>query len=398
LLTVLKQRDLGLLFGGQVISQIGDFVLFVALPFWIYQLTGSATATGLMFAALTLPQLFLSPIAGVFVDRWDRRTTMIVADLLRAGIMLAYFTVRTADQAWIIYLLAFAESSVSRFFLPAVSAVVPMIAPRERLAQINAALGMSNAIARLGGPALGGILVAVWGPHSAAALDSVSYLISAAAITLMRIPATACAPTAENGRSDALYSVGRQLVEGLQVVLGRPVLRMVFSSVTVFMLSEGIIDVLLVVMVTKVWRGGASELGWLISAQGVGALVGSAVIGSVSARISSRMLIVAGGMGIGGLLLAMVNQPSVYVAMALLTAGGVMVVAVDVGWTTLMQLGSDDSNRGRVAVLLQTVIATAMMLSIGITSAVADQVGVVGMLDAAAMALATHCHRAYLLI
>src|SRR5712692_4736324 len=106
LLTVLKQRDLGLLFGGQVISQIGDFVLFVALPFWIYQLTGLATATGLMFAALTLPQLFLSPIAGVFVDRWDRRTTMIIADLIRAGIMLAYFTVRTADQAWIIYLLA----------------------------------------------------------------------------------------------------------------------------------------------------------------------------------------------------------------------------------------------------------------------------------------------------
>lgn len=108
MLSVLRQRDLSLLFGGQLISQVGDYVLYVALPFWIYQLTGSAMATGAVFASLTLPQLFLSPIAGVFVDRWDRRVTMIFADLARAGIMLAYFTVRTPDQVWIIYVLAFA--------------------------------------------------------------------------------------------------------------------------------------------------------------------------------------------------------------------------------------------------------------------------------------------------
>lgn len=153
------------------------------------------------------------------------------------------------------------------------------------------------------------------------------------------------------------------------------------------MLSQGIINVLLVVMVTRVWDGGSNELGLLISAQGIGALVGSAVIGSLSTRVSSRMLTVTGGTGIGLILMAMVNQPSVYVAMALLAVGGILVVGVDVGWTTLMQLGSDDGNRGRVAALLQTVTATSMMLSIGITSAVADRVGVVTMLDAAAVAM-----------
>lgn len=387
MLTVLRQRDLGLLFGGQLISQIGDYVLFVALPFWIYQLTGSATATAMVFAALTLPQLVLSPIAGVFVDRWDRRTTMIVADVIRAGIMLAYFTVRTSDQTWVIYALAFAESSVSRFFQPSVTAAVPMIAPRDRLPQANAALGVSYAIAQLGGPALGGILVAVSGPHGAALFDSFSYLVSAAAISLMSIPRVDRDPSAEKGTTRALVAVGRQLVEGLQVVVERPVLRSVFSSVGIFMLSQGIINVLLVVMVTRVWHGGSNELGLLISAQGIGALVGSAVIGSLSTRVSSRMLTVTGGTGIGLILMAMVNQPSVYVAMALLAVGGILVVGVDVGWTTLMQLGSDDGNRGRVAALLQTVTATSMMLSIGITSAVADRVGVVTMLDAAAVAM-----------
>ena len=122
-----RNRNIALLFGAQVISIGGDLVLFVALPFWVYQLTGSAMATGFMFAALTIPQLFFSPIAGVFVDRLDRKRLMIVSDLLRAALVACYFFVNTADQVWIIYLLAFGESAVSQFFRPSVMAVVPTL-------------------------------------------------------------------------------------------------------------------------------------------------------------------------------------------------------------------------------------------------------------------------------
>lgn len=359
----------------------------MALPFWIYQLTGSAMATGAMFAALTLPQLLLSPIAGVFVDRWDRRRTMIIADLLRSLIMLAYFSVQSRDQAWVIYVIALAESSVSRFFQPAVAAAVPMIAPRERLVQVNAALGLSYAVAQLGGPALGGMLFAVWGPHSAAAFDFASYLLSACALALMRIPAPVSPPSAGGGLIGDIESVWKQLKEGLLVVASRPVLRVVFGSVGIFTLSQGVINVLLVVVVSRVWCGGASELGWLVSAQGVGALVGIAIVGSLSSRISSRTLIVSAGAGLGVLVFAAVNQASVYVAMALLVGCGILVVAIDVGWTTLIQLGSDDHNRGRVAALLQTVMALGMMISIVITGVLTDRIGAVVMLDAAAFAM-----------
>lgn len=85
---VLGQRNFALLWVGQVVSLIGDWVLLIALPFYVYALTGSVLATGAMFIAETLPRLVLGSLAGVFVDRWDRRWTMIVADVLRALILL----------------------------------------------------------------------------------------------------------------------------------------------------------------------------------------------------------------------------------------------------------------------------------------------------------------------
>ena len=88
MLTVLRQRDLSLLWFGGVLSVIGDYFLFVALPFFVFEQTASALATGAIFIAETLPRLLFGSVAGVFVDRWDRKRTMVVSDLSRALILL----------------------------------------------------------------------------------------------------------------------------------------------------------------------------------------------------------------------------------------------------------------------------------------------------------------------
>src|SRR5215207_1282790 len=115
MIATLRQRDFALLWAGGLLSSLGDYALFIALPFYIYQLTGSALATGAMFVARALPSLLLGSVAGVFADRWDRKRAMILADLLRAG-MLPLLMVRSTDMVWIVYLVAFAESSISQFF------------------------------------------------------------------------------------------------------------------------------------------------------------------------------------------------------------------------------------------------------------------------------------------
>ncbi len=147
MLQALRNRNVLLLFGAQGVSIAGDLVLIVALPFWIFQLTGSAMATGGMFVALTVPQLLFSPIAGVFVDRVDRKRLMILSDVVRAGLVACYLFVNTADQVWLIYVIAFCESSVSQFFRPSVMAVLPTVVNgEEELARANAAIGASFAL------------------------------------------------------------------------------------------------------------------------------------------------------------------------------------------------------------------------------------------------------------
>ncbi len=126
MLKLLRQRNFSLLWFGQFISVIGDWVLFIALPFYTYSLTGSVLATGAMFIVSTLPRLVLGSVAGVFVDRWDRKRTMIVADVLRVLLVAMLLFVRSRDWLWLIYASSFLESVVSQFFNPAKSAIIPL--------------------------------------------------------------------------------------------------------------------------------------------------------------------------------------------------------------------------------------------------------------------------------
>lgn len=373
----LRNRNVALLFSAQVVSLAGDLVLFVALPFWVFQLTGSAMATGIMFAALLLPQLVISPIAGVFVDRWDRKRLMIASDLVRAAMMLCYLFVNTADQVWMIYLIAFSEAAVTQFFRPAVNAVVPLLVEgEEELARANASLGASFAIGQLAGPALGGVLVAAFGPHAAALVDGATYLLSALFVVFMRVSVRERAIVQLTSIGHAIAEITRELGEGVQITVTRPILRAVFAAVSSFGLANGITNVLLVILINQIWHAGAQEFGWVITAQGLGGILGSLFVGAIAARVSPRAMMIGGGLLAGVLFATVINQGSAYVAIALMPFIGMCVVALDVGFTTLLQLGTEDANRGRVSALTQTANAASQLLAIGMVSLFADRFGV----------------------
>src|SRR5215212_6529987 len=110
---LLGQRNFALLWFAGLTSMIGDWVLFIALPIYTYNLTHSSLAMGAMFMVSTLPRILLGSLAGVYVDRWDRQRTMVVADLTRAVLLILLLWVRSVEGIWIIYLVAFIESIVS---------------------------------------------------------------------------------------------------------------------------------------------------------------------------------------------------------------------------------------------------------------------------------------------
>src|SRR5919202_4335568 len=214
MLAVLRQRNFALLWFGQLISLVGDWVLLLALPFFVYELTGSTLATGGIFMALTLPRLALGSVAGVFVDRWDRRRTMIAADLARAAVLLLLLLVRSPGQVWLVYVAAFLEAAISHFFSPAKNALLPRLVGEEQLVPANSLNSLSESLTRLVGPALGGVLFSALGIGPVVAIDSASFLVSGLLITLLVLPAAQAAPTGQGDPAAGLAAVRRGGVGG----------------------------------------------------------------------------------------------------------------------------------------------------------------------------------------
>ena len=180
-LGLLLRRDFALLWWSGLVSMTGSWMLAIALPIHVYQLTGSAIATSGALIAATAPRLLLGSVAGTFVDRWDRRTTMVVGNALLAAGLVPLWLVGSADLVWIVYAVAAFESTVALFVGPAENAMLPALVDPDDLLAANLLNSLNNNVARLGGPVLGGFLATVSGLGSVAAADMVTFVLGSGA-------------------------------------------------------------------------------------------------------------------------------------------------------------------------------------------------------------------------
>ena len=176
--TLLRQRDFALLWFGGLISIMGDWVLGVALPFFVYQVSGSTIATAVMVAMELLPRLLFGSVAGVFVDRWDRRKVMVITSISQGLVILPLFLVHSGESLWIVYGVTFIQVTLAMFFGPAENALLPLLVPEDKLIQANSLNAMNNNFARLIGPPLGGGILALWGLTGVVLVDSITFVIA----------------------------------------------------------------------------------------------------------------------------------------------------------------------------------------------------------------------------
>ena len=160
---LLRRRDFGLLWAGGLISETGDWFLLVGLPVWVFKVTGSSLVTATVFLVGLLPSLVVGPLAGVLVDRWDRRRTLVAVSLAEAVFLLPLLAVDGPDRLWIVYLVMAVEASLGQLNDPARNALVPSLVSRNDLVAANALIGLNSNLARLVGSPLGGVLVELAG-------------------------------------------------------------------------------------------------------------------------------------------------------------------------------------------------------------------------------------------
>jgi MFS family permease len=390
---VLRQRNFACLWVGQLVSLIGDWVLFIALPFYIYALTGSTLATGIMFIVQTVPRLCFGSVAGVFVDRWNRKYTMIVTNLVQAGVLMPLFLVRSSEWLWIIYVFAFVDSSVSQFFTPAQTAIIPQLVDESDLLAANSLNSTSTELTRLIGPFLGGLLLGLFGLNSVIIVDALSFLFSALMINLIASPsrlALAKENASDSSAGAGVLKVWREWMDGLRVVRRERLVAAIFTVIGVAMIGEGLIEVLFTGYVEHILHGTAVVLGWLMSAQAIGGIVGSLLVVRLSKWLAPALLIPLCGLIFGGLLAVIALVPVLAVVLPLITIIGASVIGFFVSQITLLQSSVANEYQGRVFGAFGALQAIAMLVGMVLASGLGDRLGIVPMVlvDAACNLLA----------
>ncbi|MFO0775551.1 MAG: MFS transporter [Nitrospiraceae bacterium] len=373
---LVRSRNFGFLFWGQLTSQIGDSLSKVALLWFVYQLTGSALKMAVIGLLQTVPPLVLGPIVGVYLDRMPKKSTMIGVDLLRtvlvALIPILYGLDLLALQG--LYCLVFLNAIVSMVFGPALASSVPLIVERTQLTSANAWLQGTANIGVLVGPIISGLGIATIGAQNVLYVDAATFLISALCLMpiAVREPEWGIKSTTTN------RSFLHELSVGFRFVFTRD--RTMFAlmmTAALYSLGVSAFVFMLPVFAERTLAVGPVELGWLWSGLGVGMLITSIWMASKSQDdVFSRFRMVAAAMAVGGLAvcaLSTMHTPGLAIGLIVII-GACTAVFMPIVWGILQEV-TPEPLLGRVFTTFSTGGMAASMAGMAGFGWAADAIG-----------------------
>jgi MFS family permease len=373
-LRLTRNRNFSLLWTGQLISFMGDRVHQIALAFLVETRHG-ALEVGLTFAATAIPNVLLGPLAGALVDRWDRRKTMIISDVVRGGLVLLV-PVAIEINIGLVYLIAFAVATVSLLFRPAKNAILPQIVKEDELVTANSASTVNETIADLLGYPLAGVIVAALAGVIGAAfvLDAATYVVSAFLLFAMIVPREELGHAPFRPRV-----VWGEMAEGWRFLKGNAELmsNTIVSSVAQVAVGAEIVCSILYaeqVLDTSVIPH-PQNYALLMAAIGLGSVVGGVVIGAVAAKLPKGPMSIAGFVSIGLALAAAGFVSNPFVAIGIFFLTGVANMLFLIPNITLFQERTPQRLMGRVVSTRQALVFGVMAISMGVSGWLAGVVG-----------------------
>lgn len=373
-LALVRNRNFSLLWVGQLVSFFGDRVHQVAVGVLVLQ-RGTPLDVGIVFAATAIPNVFLGPLAGALVDRWDRRTTMIACDLVRAGLVLLVPLVINVHIA-LVYLIALAVATVGLLFRPAKTAIVPVIVDEERLVTANSASSINETLADLiGYPVAAAIVAGLAGVIGAAfVLDSATYVVSAVLIWGMVVP-----PEERANEPFSAGAIWREMAEGWRFLTHRAELlaNTVVSTVAQLAFGAEIVGSLIYAkeVLNQSFLPFPENYGWLMASLGLGSVVGGVAIGWFASNVPKGPMMIAGFIGLGLAMFGAGLTTSPQVALVLFFFIGVANMLYLVPTITLFQELTPQRLFGRVVSSRQALTFGAMAISMGAAGYLAGVVG-----------------------
>lgn len=264
-----RNRNFRYLWGGQIISLLGDWFNTIAAAILIAELTGSALAVGFLFTIRMLAPFVIAPIAGIYADRYNRKHLLIITDIVRAVIVFGFLFVKDASDVWLLYALTTLLSAVSGFFSPARSAILPDVTSARELGTANTLGSVSWSVMLAVGAAIGGITTGLFGSQTAFIVDGLTYFISAALLLQIKLPGSSSATSG---------TPTRVRLTALRYMLQHPdILLIALHKAAISLLLSTGVQVILVDIAKNyfvIGVGGALSLGMMYCMNGIGSGIG----------------------------------------------------------------------------------------------------------------------------
>ncbi len=351
----LRSRDFRLLFGGQLGSEIGNGAVQLALPWLVLDLTGSAFQLGTAYFFQFLPMLLFGMLGGVFVDRWDRRVTMVVVDLIRATAFLslaAIFYVGSLTVEYV-YAVIFLESSLANLFNPARVALMPNLVDAENLRPANSLMEVSRHIGFLAPPA-GTLVISQLGPTSIMLFDGVTFLLAGLMVFFIRWRQPVRELVQSDGFRQSVQLVVDQMRAGFAAIGRERLLQVTLLLGFSLNLIVAPIQVLMPLFVRDVKNAGPEYFGLLVAGLLVGLIAGSLTSPISSRRFGLGPMTIAATLVLGVMISAAPWAPTLWPPVIAMTIAGTAIGSLNVAQTTMLQSSTTDEERGRVSASFYT--------------------------------------------
>jgi len=379
---VLRNRNFFLLWLGQIISQLGDRLGQMALIAFVYlRAPGSTLQIAKILSFTIIPVFIIGPLAGVYVDRWDRRRTMFACDFLRSLLVLAIpLFLFYAKSLAPVYLIIFIAFSIGRFFVPAKLSIIPDLVDKKDLLIANSLVNTTGMIAATLGFGISGVLVEWLGAKSGFYLNSLTFLVSGTLIFLISKRFVVEMDFRKVGQEIMEVigkSVFQEIKEGVFYFIRKKDIR--FTAAIIFALwsALGAVYVVIIVFVQNTLHSTTKDLGLLVMFLGIGLFLGSLVYGRFGQRISHYKVIftslVLSGIMLDIFALGIYNYPNFAMAALLALCLGLTIAPIMIASNTIIHSVSDNEMLGKIFSSFEIVMHLGFLVFIFISSILAER-------------------------
>lgn len=354
----LVHRDFRLLLAAFATSRAGDFLYTIALVVYVVQVTGSSAWVSATVVVRVVPLVLGATFAGLLADRVDRRRLMVACDLLRCVVMLAIAAVAALDGPILLVVLLVGLTTLFGMpYSPAFYASLPRLVPERDLASANSLVSTIECLCLVVGPGIGGLIVTAASPSWAFVVNAATFLISA--LFVLRATVPPAEPTEDDADDVGTF---RGIRLGIRTLTSDRVLATLSVALLAITFIYGFEMVYLVLVARDLLGMGASGVGYLDAAVGVGGLVGAVVAPRLARSHRPRMVIalVVAFNALPMALLAVLRSP--WLALVVLAVEGVASLALDVVATTIMQRVVPGTRLARVEGLMSSLSMATLLL------------------------------------